>query len=466
MSKRTKESAQKLWGGRFGKEPDTDAQRFSASFQVDKRLYRHDIAGSIAHATMLGECGIITKTDARKIVGGLRRILIDIDSDTLALEGADEDIHSFVERVLTERIGDAAGRLHTARSRNDQIATDVRLWLKDATAELMASLSGLQAALVKQAECHTDTLLPGFTHLQHAQPVRLAHHLLAYFWMLERDAARLEDCVDRADVSPLGAAALAGTDFPIDPKLTAKLLGFSRIADNSMDAVSDRDFIVEFISALALLMTHLSRLCEELILWSTLEFSFVSLDESLCTGSSIMPQKKNPDLAELIRGKTGRVGGRLVNLLMIMKGLPLTYNTDLQEDKGALFDSFDTTRDSLALMAKLIATAEFNTERMRNSLRNDFSTATDLADYLVRQGVPFREAHRQVGELVARLLAQGKGLEDATADDLPDGNALKALSIEASADARAQLAGTGKQSVRAQLRKASRLLAARERKGR
>lgn len=466
MSKRTKKSAQKLWGGRFGKEPDTDAQRFSASFPVDKRLYRHDIAGSIAHATMLGECGIITKTDARKIVGGLRRILTDIDSDALALDGTDEDIHSFVERVLTERIGDTAGRLHTARSRNDQIATDVRLWLKDATAEMIASLSSLQTALVKQAKCHIDTLLPGFTHLQHAQPVRLAHHLLAYFWMLERDAARLEDCGDRADVSPLGAAALAGTDFPVDPKLTAKLLGFSRIADNSMDAVSDRDFIVEFISALALLMTHLSRLCEELVLWSTLEFSFVSLDESLCTGSSIMPQKKNPDLAELIRGKTGRVGGRLVNLLMIMKGLPLTYNTDLQEDKSALFDSFDTSRDSSALMAKLITTAEFNPERMRNSLRSDFSTATDLADYLVRQGVPFREAHQQVGELVARLLAQGKGLEDATADDLPDGDALKVLDVEASANARAQLAGTSKQSVRAQLRKAGRLLAARERKGR
>ncbi len=449
-----------LWGGRFKKPLAEEALRFSSSFSVDKRLWRQDILGSIAHAIMLGECGILSPKEAQTILQGLRALYRDIETGKEPLEGPDEDIHSFVERKLRERIGEVAGKLHTARSRNDQVATDFRLWCREAVRELMERLLELQEALLSQAERHIDTLLPGMTHLQHAQPVRLAHHLLAHFWAFQRDLERLGDLMPRLNVSPLGAAALAGSGLPINPKRTAELLGFTATAPNSMDAVSDRDFACELVFACALTMVHLSRLAEEIVLWSTSEFGFVTLDDAWCTGSSIMPQKRNPDVAELVRGKTGRVVGALVNLLTVLKGLPLAYNRDLQEDKAAVFEAVDTTGASLSVMAKVVATVTFHAERMRKALERDFSTATDLADYLVQKGIPFREAHRIVGQIVLHLSEQGKGLEEATLEKLRwfsdafDADALSLLHPEASVERRLELSGTAKSSVRRQLRRA------------
>ncbi|HID07155.1 MAG TPA: argininosuccinate lyase, partial [Armatimonadetes bacterium] len=401
-----------VWAGRFEGTMNERALRFSTSFPFDKRLYRFDILASIAHVEMLGAQGILRQDEALQIATALRSILNDIETGKLSLEGADEDIHSFVERVLTERIGELGGKLHTARSRNDQVATDVRLWTRWALGQLAGAVHKVASALVEQAHRHIDTLMPGFTHLQHAQPIRLAHHLLAYFWMFMRDAERLREIYKRVNVSPLGAGALAGVDFPIDPQRTARALGFTRCADNSIDAVSDRDFAIEFVSCCSIIMVHLSRLGEELVLWSTPEFGFVILDDAFCTGSSIMPQKKNPDIAELIRGKCGRVAGHLTALIMLLKGLPLSYNRDLQEDKMALFDAFDTTYESLQLMADVITTAQFQPHRMRNALRGDFSTATDLANALVRKGIPCRQAHAIVGKLVRDLLEQGRTFDE------------------------------------------------------
>ncbi len=458
-----------LWSGRFKKLLADEALRFSSSFGADKRLWRFDILGSIAHATMLGECGVIPKREAEAIVNGLVGIFRDIQSGKLALEGEDEDIHSFVERVLHQRIGGVAGKLHTARSRNDQVATDFRLWCREVIHELSVKLLELQRALVQQAKRHIKTLLPGMTHLQHAQPVRLAHYLLAHFWALQRDLERLHDLLPRVNVSPLGAAALAGAGFAINPKRTAELLGFTATATNSMDAVSDRDFATELSFVCALTMVHLSRLAEELILWSTPEFGFVTLDEAWCTGSSIMPQKRNPDMAELVRGKTGRVIGALTHLLTALKGLPLTYNRDLQEDKAAVFDAKDMTATSLSVMAKIVATATFNTDRMQQALRDDFSTATDLADYLVLKGIPFRDAHHIVGRLVLHLSEQGKGLEDAALEDLRrfsgafDADALSWVQLERSVERRKELAGTAKVSVQRQLRRAETAMSRTER---
>ncbi len=449
-----------LWGGRFKKPLAEEALKFSSSFDVDKRLWRHDILGSIAHAIMLGESGIIGASEAEEIVKGLVALMRDIETGKVPLEGQDEDIHSFVERKLRDYIGEVAGKLHTARSRNDQVATDFRLWCRDAIRQLAEAMLKMQQALLSQAEKHIDTLLPGMTHLQHAQPVRLAHHLLAHFWALQRDLERLKDLLPRVNVSPLGAAALAGAGLPINPKRTAQLLGFAKTAENSMDAVSDRDFACELVFTCALTMIHLSRLAEEIILWSTPEFSFVTLDDSWCTGSSIMPQKRNPDIAELVRGKAGIVIGSLVQILTVLKGLPLTYNRDLQEDKAIVFNAVDTTLASLSAMSQLVETATFNAERMSQSLVRDFSTATDLADYLVQKGLPFREAHRVVGQLVLHLSEQGKGLEDATLDDLRlfsekfDTDALEILQPEKSVERRKELAGTAKRSVQRQLRQA------------
>ncbi|MGQ9518908.1 MAG: argininosuccinate lyase [Candidatus Fervidibacter sp.] len=453
-------SPQLLWGGRFKKPLAEEALKFSSSFAVDKRLWKHDILGSVAHATMLGESGIIDSSEAKTIVKGLIVLMKDIELGKIPLEGPDEDIHSFVERKLREYVGEVAGKLHTARSRNDQIATDFRLWCRDAIRQLAEGILKLQQALISQAESHIDTLLPGVTHLQHAQPVRLAHHLLAHFWALQRDVGRLQNLLERVNVSPLGAAALAGAGLPINPRRTAQLLGFKTTAQNSVDAVSDRDFTCELNFACALTMIHLSRLAEELILWSTPEFEFVRLDDAWCTGSSIMPQKRNPDVAELVRGKTSRVVGTLVQLLVMLKGLPLAYNRDLQEDKEAVFDAVDTTFASLSVMAKLVGTATFNAERMRKALEKDFSTATDLADYLVQKGVPFREAHRIVGQLVLHLSHKGKGLEDAALDDLTafsdkfGEDAIAILQPERSVERRKELAGTAKLSVKKQLRRA------------
>jgi len=454
------EQVQLLWGGRFKKPLAEEALKFSSSFSVDKRLWKQDILGSIAHAIMLGKTGIVDASEAEVLVKGLVALMRDIESGKVALEGLDEDIHSFVERKLREYVGEVAGKLHTARSRNDQVATDFRLWCRDAVKQLAEGILKVQQALVEQAKRHIDTLLPGMTHLQHAQPVRLAHHLLAHFWALQRDLERLKDLLPRINTSPLGAAALAGSGLPIDPELTARLLGFEKIAQNSMDAVSDRDFACELVFACALTMVHLSRLAEEIVLWSTPEFGFVTLDDAWCTGSSIMPQKRNPDIAELVRGKAALAIGSLTQLLTLLKGLPLTYNRDLQEDKGIVFSVVDTTLACLSVMSQLVATATFNAERMRQALVRDFSTATDLADYLVRKGVPFRDAHRIVGQLVLRLSEMGKGLEDATLDDLRlfsdkfDEDAITVLQPEQSVERRKELAGTAKSSVMKQLRQA------------
>ncbi|GBC97661.1 Argininosuccinate lyase [bacterium HR17] len=450
----------KLWGGRFKKPLADEALQFSSSFAVDKRLWRYDLLGSIAHALMLGECGILTREEAHQLVTGLVSIWDDLEAQRLALSGPDEDVHSFVERVLRDRVGEIAGKLHTARSRNDQVVTDLRLWCRDALKALTEHILRLQQALTDQAQRHLETLMPGVTHLQHAQPVRLAHHLLAHFWALQRDAERLRDLLKRVNVSPLGAAALAGAGLPINPRRTAQLLGFAATAQNSMDAVSDRDFACELVFACALIMVHLSRLAEELILWSTPEFGFVTLDDAWCTGSSLMPQKRNPDMTELVRGKTGRAVGALTHLLTMLKGLPLTYNRDLQEDKPAVFEAVDTTVASLSVMAQVVATATFHPQRMRAALQGDFSTATDLADYLVQKGVPFREAHHAVGRLVLALSERGKGLEDATLDDLHavspafGADALSLVAPDRSVERRRVLAGTAKPSVQRQLRRA------------
>jgi argininosuccinate lyase len=458
--KQGNERVQLLWGGRFKKPLAEEALRFSSSFSVDKRLWKQDILGSIAHALMLGETGIISASEAKALVKGLFALMRDIEAGKVELEGLDEDIHSFVERKLREYVGEVAGKLHTARSRNDQVVTDFRLWCRDAVKQLAEAILKVQQALVEQAEQHIDTFLPGMTHLQHAQPVRLAHHLLAHFWALQRDLERLKDLLPRLNTSPLGAAALAGSGLPIDPELTARLLGFEKTAQNSMDAVSDRDFACELVFICALTMVHLSQLAEEIVLWSTPEFGFVTLDDAWCTGSSIMPQKRNPDIAELVRGKAALVIGALTQLLTLLKGLPLTYNRDLQEDKGIVFNAVDTTLACLSAMSQLVATATFNADRMRQALARDFSTATELADYLVRKGVPFREAHRIVGQLVLHLSELGKGLEDATLDDLRlfsdkfDGDALAVLQPEQSVERRKELAGTAKSSVVKQLRQA------------
>ena len=454
-------SAPKLWAGRFAEETDALVHQFNASLRFDRRLWPVDIEGSIAHVKMLGECGIIAQADAETIQTGLEALAADLKSGADTLPEDAEDVHMAVETRLTERLGPVAGRLHTARSRNDQVATDLRLYTRGAIDKLSGRLTGLQNTLVTHSEAHLDTLLPGMTHLQHAQPVRLAHHLLAYFWMLARDVDRLTQARARVNILPLGAGALAGTTFPISRERVAALLGFDGVCENSLDAVSDRDFVIETLAALSLTMLHLSRLCEELILWSTPEFGWAKMGDNVTTGSSIMPQKKNPDVAELVRGKTGRVVGDLVSLLMTLKGLPLAYNKDMQEDKEALFDALDTTDVCLAVMDTLLKNTEFNTERMAASLHGDFSTATDLADYLVRQGLPFRQAHEVVGKIVGECVRNGRVLEDLTAAELAAASPLfegadpaALVSPRGSADARMARGGTGRDAVQAQLARA------------
>jgi argininosuccinate lyase len=455
----------KLWGGRFSKAADETIEAFTASLPFDQRMARQDVRGSIAHVRMLGHCGIIPAEDSAEIEQGLREIEGELESGVLEPSGA-EDIHSFVEQELTRRIGPVAGRLHTARSRNDQVATDTRLYLKETIAELQAQIVRMQRVLVRHAEAHTRTVLPGLTHMQHAQPVVLAHHLLAYFWMLERDRDRLRDWTRRADVLPLGAGALAGTPFPIDRAGVAQDLGFARISENSLDSVADRDFVLELAAALSILMVHLSRLAEEVVLWNTREFGFIALDDSVATGSSIMPQKKNPDVAELVRGKTGRVCGNLSGLLMVMKGLPLAYNSDMQEDKEQLFDSLDTVTGCLTAMTRLLETATFRPERMAAATRGDFSTATDLADYLVRQGMPFREAHGVVGQIVRWCEENGKTLEDLDAaalrgfSDKFEPGSERLVTVEGSAEARRSPGGTSPEQVERQLAQAKKLVEA------
>jgi len=408
----------KLWGGRFSKETSEQVDAFNASIGFDCRLWEQDIRGSIAHARMLGLSGIIPSADADKIVKGLEEISRDIKSGKVEFDISAEDIHMNIEKLLHQKIGDVAGRLHTARSRNDQVALDLRMYVKEQIRKITEEIEALQETLVKTAEQHIHTLMPSYTHLQHAQPITLAHHLLAYVWMLQRDRGRLSDCLVRTDVMPLGSGAVAGTSFPIDRYLVAEQLDFPRISENSMDAVSDRDFAIEFLSAGAILGMHLSRFAEELIIWNTKEFGYIELDDSMATGSSLMPQKKNPDIAELIRGKCGRLYGNLVTMLTVMKGLPLAYNKDLQEDKEPVFDTVDTLLQCLGVLRALIECTEFRVERMKESLTGDFSTATDLADALVRKGVPFRSAHETAGRIVAYCIENKRTLEDLSSEEL------------------------------------------------
>ena len=393
-------------------------EAFTASVDVDSRLYRHDIAGSIAHAKMLARQRIIPARDARKIIRGLKGIEQEIASGRFVFSSADEDIHMNIERRLSEKIGAAGKKLHTARSRNDQVALDMRLFLREEIATIIASLQLLQRELTGAAKKNLDVIMPGYTHLQRAQPVRFAHHLLAYYEMFERDRERFLSCLDRINVLPLGAGALAGTSFPIDRNYVAKLLGFPRVSKNSIDTVSDRDFILEFVSVAAIMFVHLSRLAEELVLWSSQEFGFVELPDRYCTGSSMMPQKKNPDVPELVRGKAGRVFGHLQALLTIMKGLPLAYNRDLQEDKIPLFDTVDTVKTSVRIMAEIIHGMEVRKDRMLMAAQDGFMNATDLADYLVERGVPFRDAHAISGRIVRHCVAKGCRIGQLSLKDL------------------------------------------------
>lgn len=455
----------KLWAGRFSQETDALVHQFNASLLFDMRLWRADIFGSIAHVKMLGECGIIPQAESDTIAKGLEALESDLETGAAELNADAEDVHMAVESLLTERLGPVAGKLHTARSRNDQVATDLRLYVRDAIDGLREQIAAVQETLVGLAEGHLDTLLPGMTHLQHAQPVRLAHHFLAYFWMLDRDSERLEQARVRVNKLPLGAGALAGTTFPINRERVAELLGFDGVIPNSLDAVSDRDFAIETVSALAITMMHLSRLCEELILWNAPEFGWVEMGDNVTTGSSIMPQKKNPDVAELVRGKTGRVYGDLMTLLTLMKGLPLAYNKDMQEDKECVFDALDTAQICLSVMNMLLQNTVFNKEKMAASLSGDFSTATDLADYLVRQSLPFRQAHAVVGKIVADCLRRGIALEDLTQEELVAASPLFAgvdpamlTSPRGSADSRAAFGGTGRDAVKEQLKQARTIL--------
>ena len=456
------------WGGRFSGSADEFAMRFGASLPVDRRMWEQDIRGSIAHARMLAAQGIIAPEDASEIERGLREIGVEISDGRFAFEVADEDIHMAIERALIARIGEAGGRLHTARSRNDQVALDARLYAREAAVSLATGASALRATLLRLADEHLGVVMPGYTHLQKAQPVLLSHHLMAYFWMLGRDVTRLRAAYESADVLPLGSAALAGTTFPIDRAAVAAELGFGSVSANSMDSVSDRDFLLDLTYACSVTMVHLSRLAEELILWSTEEFGFITLDDAWSTGSSIMPQKKNPDFAELVRGKTGRVVGDLTSLLVTLKGLPLAYNKDMQEDKEPTFDAIDTAADCLRAADGMLSTMRVNVEAMAAGARGGFMAATDLADHLAAHGVPFREAHEVVGKLVLLCERTGRTLQDLTLQDLRAASpafgddALDAVDIEKIVARRVSEGGTGHDAVRAQIVRAREALAADE----
>ena len=432
----------KLWGGRFTKETDKLVNDFNASIGFDKRLYKQDIEGSIAHATMLGDCNIIPKEDSELIVSELKNILADIEAGKLVIDDEYEDIHTFVEATLITRIGDVGKKLHTGRSRNDQVALDMRLYTRSMIEHTNLLLKELLEAILKGMKENIDTFMPGFTHLQKAQPITLAHHLGAYFEMFVRDRSRLEDNYKRMNYCPLGAGALAGTTYPLDRDQTAKLLGFEGPTRNSLDSVSDRDYLIEYLSDLSIIMMHLSRLSEEICIWNSNEYGFTEIDDAYSTGSSIMPQKKNPDIAELVRGKTGRVYGALTSLLTVMKGLPLAYNKDMQEDKELSFDAMDTVNNSIILFTGMIATMKFNNERMEDSAMKGFTNATDAADYLVKHGMPFRDAHRVIGEMVLFCLDRNISLLDLTLEEFKnfseifDEDIYDAISLETCVDAR------------------------------
>ncbi|WP_147802190.1 argininosuccinate lyase [Alkalicoccus halolimnae] len=407
----------KLWGGRFTKSTNKLVEEETASIGFDRKLASQDIKGSIAHVSMLAAQKIVTEEEKDQIISGLNKVKEKLEADELEYSIENEDIHMNIEKFLIDEIGPVGGKLHTGRSRNDQVATDMHLYLKEHTEILMELVRETQKAIFKQAEAHVDTILPGYTHLQRAQPVSFAHHLLAYFWMLDRDRERLQDSLKRTNISPLGAGALAGTTFPIDRHQAAHSLGFDQVYPNSMDAVSDRDFILEFMSAASILMMHISRMSEELVIWSSQEFQFIELDDSFCTGSSIMPQKKNPDVPELLRAKTGRVYGNLIGLLTVLKGLPLAYNKDMQEDKEGMFDTVDTLEASLSMLAPMIETMMVKTSNMKQAVSEDFSNATDIADYLVTKGLPFREAHEVIGKIVLYSINNNKYLLDLSMEE-------------------------------------------------
>jgi len=451
------EPRKRMWGGRFTGDTDLLVQAFNASIDVDRELALDDLDGSVAHATMLGETGILSREETAEILKGLESLRRDVEADRFDWQVALEDVHMNLEAALTERIGAVGGKLHTARSRNDQVATDFRLWLARHVRVLLRLVRRNREVLVEVAERHLGVVMPGYTHLQVAQPVLFSHHVLAWEAMFARDEERLRDVLKRVLVSPLGAGALAGTTFPIDRHRTATLLGFDRPAENSLDAVSDRDFAIEFLSAAALVMMHLSRMSEELILWSSQEFSFVTLPDSHTTGSSIMPQKKNPDVSELIRGKTGRVYGALMGLLTVMKGLPLAYNKDMQEDKEGVFDAVATLRVSLTLQAEMMPRITLNEARMRAAAGEAYANATDLADYLAAKGVPFREAHEVVGKLVARAIQDGVPLEALPLEVMQEAHgaieadAFDALALEAVVNRRTSFGGTARSQVGARI---------------
>ena len=408
----------KLWAARFGKETDSTVNDFNSSISFDSRLYKEDITGSMAHAAMLGKQGIIENGETEKIIEGLKGILSDLESGTLQFSEEYEDVHMNIEQILTERIGDAWKRLHTARSRNDQVALDMKLYTRDEIDELEVLVKDLLKELLVIMEANTETIMPGFTHLQKAQPITLAHHMGAYFEMFKRDRLRLHDIYERMNYCPLGSGALAGTTYPLDREYTAELLGFYGPTLNSMDGVSDRDYLIEFLSACATIMMHLSRFSEEIIIWNSNEYQFVEIDDAYSTGSSIMPQKKNPDIAELVRGKTGRVYGALMSLLTTMKGIPLAYNKDMQEDKELSFDAMDTVKGCIALFTGMLTTMKFNKGKMRLSANNGFTNATDAADYLVKHGVPFRDAHGIIGKIVLYCIERGIAIDDMSLDEL------------------------------------------------
>lgn len=450
----------KLWGGAFTEATNSEVEKFSASMAIDHRLWDVDITASIAHARMLGSVGVITPAEAELIIAGLRSVFDDIKSEKIIFNLQAEDIHSEIELNLTKKIGSLAGKLHTARSRNDQVATDTRLYLAGQVIQLSEEIKSLQNYFLTTAENNLETILPGFTHMQHAQPVSLAHHLMAYYWMFNRDLERLTQSYSRINTLPLGSAALAGTGFPIDRQMVATELKFNSVTENSLDAVSDRDFVVEFLTNGSLMMMHLSRLCEELIIWSTPEFGFIQMGDSVTTGSSIMPQKKNPDVAELIRGKVGRLYGALMGSLTLLKGLPLSYNRDLQEDKYYLFEGVDTVRSSIRLTLIMLQNTKWQPQNMQKSLRGDLSNATDLADDLVSKGLPFRQAHEITGHVVHHCLKNNVILEDMTLAELKifsplfDEKSLTVLPHLAVMKARNSEGGTSPQAVLAQINKA------------
>jgi len=450
----SKDSEQKLWGGRFSEPTDAFVEAFTASVEFDQRMYRQDIEGSRAHARMLSKIGVLSEQDCEVILKGLEQVELEISNGQFEWLVSREDVHMNIEARLTEIVGDAGKRLHTGRSRNDQVATDIRLYLREQIGFAIQEIRRLQQGLLELAEKEADTIMPGFTHLQVAQPVTFGHHLMAWFENMQRDASRLQDCQQRMNSLPLGSAALAGTSYPLDREYTAQLLGFDDVCRNSLDAVSDRDFAMEFIAAAAIIMTHLSRFSEELVIWSSAQFDFIDLPDRFCTGSSIMPQKKNPDVPELVRGKSGRVYGHLVSLLSLMKSQPLAYNKDNQEDKEPIFDTLDTLLGSLRAFADMVPAIIAKRDNMFQAARQGFSTATDLADYLVRKNLPFRDAHEIVGKAVAYGVEQAKDLSEMSLQELKQfsdiiqQDVFEVLTLEGSVKARNHIGGTAPEQVR------------------